>query len=127
MKENKFHYHYVAPTEEERKEIAGIRNQYVQERTQESKLERLRRLDSCVKNVAKGVGLTLGVVGTLVFGLGLAMVLEWRTLWGILVASVGGAITGLAYPVFSWVLKRNKKKYGGEILRLSEELLSDEA
>ena len=32
---------------------------------------------------------------------------------------------GLAYPVYKYVLKKCKAKYGGEILRLSEEILNE--
>lgn len=124
MNENRFDYKYVAPTEEERKEIASIRRQYAPEEKSESKLDRLRRLDFHVKNTATVFSLCFGVIGLLVFGLGLSMILEWKLFfWGIVVAVVGGGVLALAYPVYASVLKKNKKKYSAEILKLSEELL----
>ncbi len=127
MSNNQFYYKYTAPTEEERKEIDSIRRQYQpREKAEESKLDKLRRLDALVKNSAITVSLVLGVVGCLVFGLGLTMILEWeRIVAGIIVAVVGSFPMGLAYPVYALILDRNKKKYGAEILSLSEELLNE--
>lgn len=126
MEENKkFEYTYSAPTEQERREIESIRRQYADPMTtMEGKLERLRKLDAYVKNSAMCWGLCLGVIGLLIFGLGLAMVLQWSLyVWGVLVAVVGVVPIALAYPAYCYMLKRGKAKYGEEILRLSEELL----
>ncbi len=125
--DKKFNYVYTAPTVEERKEIDSIRRQYAEEeKGEESKLDRLRKLDARVKNVANCVGIVLGVVGLLIFGLGITMILEWSLLWGgIPVAILGGGVMAIAYPTYKRALRRGKKKYGEEILRLSEELLSE--
>ena len=123
---NTFEYTYSAPTEEEKKQIASIRRQYETSlESGESKVERIKYLDAKVRNTANITALALGIIGCLIFGLGLTMVLEWkRLLWGIVVMSVGCIPTILAYPVHQWLFKKGKKKYGEEILRLSEELLS---
>ena len=71
---NQFNFKYTAPSQEERKEIDSIRRQYLPEEQAESKIERLRRLDSLVKNTAIIWSLVLGVMGTLIFGLGLTMI-----------------------------------------------------
>ncbi len=127
MKDNQFRYKYTAPTEEERKEIDSIRKQYCPQEKTESKLERLRRLDSLVKNTATVTALILGVVGCLIFGLGLAMVLEWKLLvWGVVLCIVGGVPMAISYPVYAHVLKKYKERYGDEILKLSEELLNEQ-
>ena len=123
---NKFNYKYIAPTEEERKEIDSIRRQYAPQEKTETKLERLRRLDGLVKNTANIWSLVLGVVGMLVFGLGLTMILEWSIwLWGILLMAAASIPMAIAYPVYKWVIKKYKNRYGEEILRLSEELLNE--
>jgi uncharacterized membrane protein len=126
--DNKFSYTYSAPTEEERREIDSIRQRYVkQERNEESKLERLRKLDGKVRNPATIIALVFGIVGLLTFGLGLASVLEWN-LWteGIVLMIVGFIPVALAYPIHGLILARNRKKYGDEIIKLTEELLMDE-
>ena len=123
---DQFNFKYTAPTEEERKEIDSIRRQYAPQEKTESKIERLRRLDALVKNTAIIWSLVLGVVGTLILGLGLTMILEWNIwLWGIVLMAVGSIPIALAYPVYKRVLKKYKNRYGEEILRLSEELLNE--
>ncbi|MBQ4053290.1 MAG: hypothetical protein IJD33_03020 [Clostridia bacterium] len=123
---NQFNFKYTAPTEEERKEIDSIRRQYLPQEKTETKIETLRRLDRLVKSVPTVWSLALGVVGTLVLGLGLTMILEWSIwLWGIILMAVGSIPMAIAYPVYKAVLKKYKNRYGEEILRLSEELLNE--
>ena len=125
---DQFNFKYSAPTEAERKEIDSIRRQYAPSNQSETKIERLRRLDSLVKNSAIIWALCLGIIGSLIFGLGLTMILEWNIwLWGILLCTVGSIPMLIAYPVYKWVLDKNKKRYGEEILKLSEELLNETA
>ena len=123
---NQFNFRYTAPTEEERKEIDSIRRQYAPQEKTETKLERLRRLDALVKNTAVIWSLVFGVIGCLIFGLGLTMVLEWNILlWGIVLMVIGSVPMAIAYPIYNKLLKKGKAKYGDEILRLSEELLNE--
>lgn len=125
MEKNKFEFNYSAPSEAERKEIEGIRRQYL-DKPPESKMDRLRRLDRKVKGVSMAIGISLGVVGILVFGLGLTMILEWGKLaFGAIVALAGAVPVGFAYPAYNAVFKKQKKKYKEEILQLSSELLSE--
>lgn len=127
MNEKKeFNYSYKAPTPEERKEIDSIRRQY-ETKDEESKLVLLRRLDSKVQNTANAFGIVPGVLGLLLFGLGLTMILEWSLLvGGIFVSVLGLAVMISAYPIYRFVLKRQKEVYGEEILRLSHELLNED-
>ncbi len=125
MSNDKFQYTYSAPTEEERKEIASIRKQYAPA-AEETPLERLRKLNRKVKTLPLAVALGLGIGGVLLFGVGLTMVLEWALpVYGVAVAALGAIPTGLAYPVHQALLRRGKKKYGAEILQLSEKILGE--
>lgn len=127
-KQTKFEFNYSAPSEQERKEIESIRRQYTTvTETKEDKLFRLRKLNSYVNNSATIIGLVFGVIGLLIFGLGMTMVLEWSlVLWGVIVGAVGVIPMAIAYPVYKAVYKKNKLKYGEEILALSNELLGKE-
>lgn len=132
MKNEKFDYTYYAPTEEERKEISAIKRQYMPAQKNQSKLERLKRLDAHVKNKATSLSLCLGIAGCLIFGLGLTIILEWAAgitliLLGVITGAVGCVAMALAYPIYKLALNLGKKKYGAEILRLSNELLGDAA
>lgn len=124
---NTFEYSYYSPTEQERKQIESIRKQYIKNpEKNESKLDRLKKLNSKVISTATMVALIFGIVGCLIFGLGLTMVLEWNLfLWGIIVMLVGAFPMSIAYPLYNFTLKKGKFKYGEEILKLSEELLSE--
>ncbi len=125
MNKNEFEYSYVAPTEAERREIEKIKRQYEGKTEKEIKLERIRRLDSFVQNFSMTLSLIVGVMGTLIFGLGLSMILVWSiTVFGIIVCIVGAVPVAAAYPIFLVTMKRNKEKYGEEILKLSDEILN---
>ena len=123
----KFEYKYSAPTQKERKEIDSIRSQYLAKSKEESKLDRLRYLDSKVKSYSTIVGLTLGIIGTLVFGLGLTFILEWDMFTrGAILMLVGVGPIIIAYYAYKFVLNKMKAKYGEEIIELSNELLSED-
>ena len=123
-----FEYNYSAPTENEKRQIESIRESYLPKSEREKNpYERIKELDGKVKGFATSVSLVLGVLGTLIFGLGLTMILEWQMLiWGIIVMAVGVVPTLLAYPAYNIAFKRGKEKYGEEILKLSEEILKKE-
>ena len=127
-REEKFNYTYSAPTERERREIEDIRRQYAQEDACADKLQRLRRLNARVRNTAMCVALSLGVAGVLLFGLGMSLTLVWEQFAaGIVLSAVGIVPMILANPVYNFVLKQCKSKYGKEILRLSDELLNGQS
>ena len=128
MSENneKFTYTYTAPTESERREINDIRRRYLPKSEYETKLGQLKEADARFRRVPLAIGIALGVVGTLVFGLGLTFALEWNDfLAGALISLAGIVIIALAYPVYGVLFKRNKKKHGEEILKLTAELLGE--
>lgn len=122
---NDFEFKYSAPTVEERREIESIRNSYIKQ--EKTKLEKLRSLDNKVKNIPTITALIIGIIGILVFGLGLTMVLYWNLLvYGCIVAIIGVIPMSLAYYAYVKVYNKLKAKYSKEILQLSEELLNDE-
>ncbi|MGN1039961.1 MAG: hypothetical protein ACI4QL_00865 [Candidatus Fimimonas sp.] len=122
---NKFSYTYSVPTENERREIESIRKNYLSEKP--SKLALLRKLHAKVKNTATAVAISVGIVGLLVFGLGMAMVLQWGLIAaGIAISVVGCAVMGFAKKIYDCVFQKQKAKYGEEILKLSEQLLNEQ-
>lgn len=124
-KQEKFEYTYVAPTEAERKEILSIKQNYeIKTPKNETKLDRLRKLDAKVTNVAMAYSISLGILGLLIFGLGMSMILEWKlNIYGIIVSLIGIIPIAFAYPTYKRLIKKGKEKYGAEILKLSTELL----
>lgn len=127
---NGFTYTYSA---KEQEELKKIREKYIPK--EEDKMERLRRLDASVTRRAQAVALTLGVIGTIVLGFGLSLVLlEPGALLpdlpthvilplGISLGLLGCVPICLAYPVYGFIVKRERKRIAPEILRLTDELL----
>ena len=123
---NKFEFTYSAPTEAQRREIEHIRSQYQQPSKNSNSLKELRELDHKVRSIPTCIGLVLGITGTLIFGLGLTLALEWgQFIFGIIVGAVGCLPIGFAYPTYVKLHAKLKNKYSDRILKLSEELLSE--
>ena len=126
MSNNDFEFKYSAPTSEERKHIESIRNKYLPKEEGTSKLDRLIKLDKIVKNMPTTVAIIVGIVGILIFGLGFAMVLEWKVVdWGVVIAVVGLVVVLIAYPIYLKIGKYLSDKHSKEILQISDELLKD--
>ena len=128
---NGFRYTYSA---REQAEIKKIREKYAPAEPAENKMERLRRLDASATGKAQAWALVLGILGTLIMGFGMSMCMtdvgrilgDHRNLAmtvGILIGLVGGALAGLAYPLYSLILRRERKRIAPEILRLTDELM----
>lgn len=116
-----FQYTYSA---KEQEEVKRIRSKYVPR--EESKLERLRRMDAQVTQKAAVRSISVGVIGTLIFGGGMSCCMAGSGdmfLWGILLGVIGMAAAGAAYPVYTGTLKKERDKAAPEILRLTEELM----
>lgn len=123
---DKFSYTYSAPTEEERREIEDIRSAYAPAAKSEDRLAKIRALNERATRPARIAALTLGIGGILLFGLGMSMTLAWELIaGGIVVAAIGMLATIVANPVRRALLNLGKRKYGAEILRLTDELLGE--
>ena len=123
--ENKFEFTYRALSASERSTVESIQDQYRTKTEDEQAYEIIVRLDRKIKNTAQIVALVFGVVGALIFGLGMSMILAWSIyLWGVIVALLGVPFILLAPILNKLLLKKGKEKYGEEILRLSDELLN---
>lgn len=124
---DKFEYTYSAPTEDERAEIESIRNTYIQhDNYVDSDLKKLRKLDQNVKNPPLILALVVGIIGTLIFGLGITFATEWTNLAvGIPVGLFGAMIMTVNPFVHKVFLAHRKQKYGEKIIALSDKLLDD--
>lgn len=121
-----FKYEYSAPTDSERKEIISIRDEYVSVGSDVSVVNRLRAMHKRAKAVPRLVSIVIGVLGTLIFGGGMALFLEFDyTVSGIIVGAIGFLIAILAYPSYVLLIKTMKNKYGSKIIELSNEVLGD--
>ena len=96
---------------------------------EENKLEKLRRLDLRVQNAGIIESLCIGIVGALVFGVGMCFGLDalagadWLTLlFGIL----GTLIMLPAYPIYKRRARKVKEELTPEIIKLSEEIMNSQ-
>ena len=130
--ENKeFQYTYSA---REQAELKRIREKYTPPTEAEDKMERLRKLDASVTQKAQVVALIFGIIGALIFGAGMSLCMsdfaeilgshrDMAMVVGIPVGLVGGALAALAYPMYNFIVKRERKKIAPEIIRLTDELM----
>lgn len=118
---NTFTYQYSA---KQSREVENIRKKYLPQ--EESKLDRLKKLDSKVQSAGMIPSLCIGVIGMLLFGIGMCFGLGvfggavfFKYLFGI----VGIAVMLPAYPVYKYLARKTKEELTPEILQLSEELM----
>ena len=120
--ENKetFSYTYSA---KEQEEIKKIREKYVPKEF--NKMEQLRRLDASVTQKGTVISLVVGIVGALILGTGMSMCMVWTELFvlGIIAGVIGIVVVSAAYPLYSYVTKKEREKIAPEIIRLTDELM----
>ena len=129
--ENGFSYSYSA---REQEEIKRIRKKYAEDsaRTDESSIERLRRLDASVTKKGTVASIIVGVISSIVMGAGMSLIMTdlgaflpgmLSLFIGIAVGVVGMVGVALAYPIYKAITKKERERIAPEVLRISEELL----
>ena len=121
MENNTFSYNYSAARN---KEVESIRRKYMPE--EESKLETLKKLDSRVQGAGMIESLCFGIVGALVFGIGMCFFLDvfaGAAWFSALFMIIGTLIMIPAYPIHRRIARKTKTELTPEILRLSEEIM----
>lgn len=122
-KEDAFVYTYSA---KKSKEIEKIRSKYLLK--EESKLEKLIRLDKQTEKKGQAFSIALGVIGSLLLGVGMCCAMVWNVgivtmVIGIIIGIFGMGIMGLAYPTYKKLTARERAKIAEQIIALSNELL----
>ncbi len=127
-KKETFTYTYSAAQQEE---IAAIRKKYAAEPIEVDKMEQLRKLDAGVTQKAMIAALTVGVLGALIMGTGMSLIMtDLAAILGMASALFPGIAIGIvgmagviaAYPLYQFVLKKERAKVAPQILKLTEEL-----
>ena len=108
-----------------------IRTQYM-ERTP-SELDALRKLDAKVKRPANVFAYVFGSISAIIMGAGMSLVMTdigatvgiaSAMIPGIAIGALGLGMALLTYPVYKEILNSRKKKYGAEILTLSDKIMN---
>lgn len=119
--ENVFSYTYSA---KEQDEVKKIREKY--EKKEESSLERLRKLDKSVTQNSTIIALAIGIIGSLILGIGMCCCMVWTDVLlipGIIIGIIGIAIVSANYPMYIASVKRQREKIAPEIMKLTDELM----
>ena len=121
QKNTTFQYTYSA---REQEELKRIRNKYLPK--EENKLELLRRLDAQVTQKATMYSMIVGIIGTLILGIGMCCCMIWADsvfVLGIIVGVIGMGILALAYPLYNRTIKTERERIAPEVLRLTDDLM----
>ena len=108
-----------------------IRTQYMEKTP--SELDELRELDAKVKRPANIFGYAFGSISAIVMGAGMSLVMTdigaaigiaSALVPGIVIGALGLGMSLLTYPIYKGILNSRKKKYGAEILSLSDKIIN---
>lgn len=107
---------------EEQKELNSIRAKYAPKGSKPlTNLDKAKAIDAKVESKGTMAGLAVGIIGTLILGLGMSCVLVWDKLaLGILIGLAGLAGVAGAYPAYQRVIRTERAKAADEIMKLSE-------
>ena len=98
-----------------------------------SELDALRELDAKVKRPANVFAYVFGSISAIIMGAGMSLVMTDigatvgianALVPGIAIGVIGMAMALLTYPMYKGILNSRKKKYGAEILKLSDKIMN---
>ena len=108
-----------------------IRTQYMEKTP--SELDALRELDTKVKRPANVFAYVFGSISAVIMGAGMSLVMTdigaaigitSALVPGIAIGALGLGMALLTYPMYKGILNSRKKKYGAEILTLSDKIMN---
>ncbi len=109
-----------------------IRAQYEEKESRE--LDALRELDARVKRPINAFAYAIGSVGAVVMGAGMSLIMtdigaflgiKSAMFFGIAIGLIGMITSILNYPIYKRILSGRKKKYGAEIIELSDKIINE--
>ena len=95
-----------------------------------SKIIALKKLDRKAKLPATICAYSLGIIASLIAGLGMCLSMNvignGKFILGIVIGIIGFAGIAMNYPLYLKLLKINKQKYAFEIVELAKEISEEE-
>ena len=121
-KNESFEFTYSAKQQEE---VERIRSKYIPK--EESKMDKLIKLDKQAEVPGQIASIATGVIGALLLGVGMSCTMVWNTsmvvfIAGIVIGLVGMAVIGAAYPIYKKVTEKERAKIADQIIALTNEL-----
>ncbi len=105
----------------------ALANEYAPKDT--SKVIALKKLDRKAKLPANVFAYTFGIIGTLVFGVGLCLSMHvigsnslGSMVAGVIIGLAGLLMVSVNYPLYRKLLENGKKKYAYDIMLLAKEI-----
>ena len=117
-----FEFTYSSKQQEE---VEKIRNKYVSK--EESKMEQLIRLDKQAERPGTIASIAIGIIGSLILGVGMCCTLVWNSslvifIAGIVIGIIGMIMAGFAYPIYKKITQKERAKIAEQVIALSNEL-----
>ena len=104
-------------------EINNILSKYAPK--EEDKMEQLRQLDQRVTQRGSVISILVGTISSLVFGIGMCCTMLWSSYFaaGIVIGVLGVIGVSSAYPIYNYVVKKERAKIADQVIALGNELL----
>ncbi len=111
--------------------VQKIRTQYTEK--EHTQLDALKELDAKVKRPANIFAYVFGSLSAIVMGSGMSLVMTdiGETLGmtepmlpGVIIGIAGMLMAILNYPVFKGILASRRRKYAGQVMELSDQLMN---
>ncbi len=110
--------------------IQKIRTQYTEK--EHTEVDALKALDRKVKRPANVFAYVFGSIGAVIMGCGMSLVmtdisefigLSNPMIYGIIIGIVGMTMAIVNYPIYKSILGSRRKKYAGQIIKLSDRIM----
>ena len=112
--------------------VQKIRTQYTEK--EHTQLDALKALDKKVKKPANVFAIVFGSISAVVMGSGMSLIMTDigsilgiadPMMPGIIIGVIGLVMAIITYPVYKKILNSRKKKYADEIIKLSDNIMSN--
>ncbi len=112
--------------------VQKIRSEYTEK--EHTQLDELKALDAKVKRPANVFAYVFGSLSAIIMGSGMSLVMtdignilgmKNTMAPGIVIGAIGIIMAIINYPMFKSILSSRKKKYGEEVLKLSEKFMQE--
>ena len=112
--------------------VQKIRTQYTEK--EHTQLDALKALDKKVKKPANAFAIVFGSISAVVMGSGMSLIMTDigsilgiadPMMPGIIIGVIGLVMAIITYPVYKKILNSRKKKYADEIIKLSDNIMSN--
>lgn len=111
----------------EKKQVEAIVKEYLPH--EETKVEKLKKLNKKVKRPATIFAYTFGVIGSLVLGVGMCLAMKVignLMPLGIVIGVLGIGMVSANYFIYKLINKKRMAKFQCDVLKISNELLNVE-